>query len=279
MTASCCCQSKQHAVRALFAAVTLHVLCILLGIATCVAPFVSITALRPTTPISCGYATCTYNYVSETVPVNAAALSLSFAVPALALLALGMVLSILASVFICLRACRLQRNLQGGSSENKGCHTRAYTTLVLSILSTLSYVTGCSIIWGAAIALAKLAEEKSRATVAVGPGYSCASLTITVSIATSILEGVSHCCCKVKASPATSVQAASTMPTALASLDKLAAPPGYLLAFVPASSAMQALPLPLPTHTPPFPTTATAASNPAAALAASNPPPAAEKLV
>jgi hypothetical protein len=240
----CCCQSKLHAVRALYAAVALHVLCILLGIASCVVPFVSITSIRQT----CGfYSGCASNYVYETVAVGAAALPLSFAVPALGLLALGMVLSILASVFICLRACRLQRSLQGGSSESKGCHTRAYTTLVLSIISTLSYVTGCSIIWGAAIALAKLAEEKSRATFAVGPGYYCASLTITVAIATSILEGMSHCCCKVKASPATSMQAApSNMSAALASLEKVAAPPGYVIAFLPAHATGQALPLPSP---------------------------------
>ena len=278
MTASCCCQSKQHAVRALFAAVALHILCIFLAVASCAAPFLYVT-YPPIYPSGCGRYGCTYNsYVPENkVAVGAADLPLSFAVPAIAFLALGMVLSVLASVFICLRACRLRRSLQGSSSESKGCHTRAYTTLVLSILSTLSYITGACVIYGAAIPLARYAQERFGAAAVAGPGYSCASLALTLAIATSILEGVSHCCCKVKASPATSTQsAAATMP---AFLDKLAAPPGYVLAFVPASSAMQALPLPLPTHTPPFPTTATAASIPAAALAASNPPPAAEKLV
>jgi hypothetical protein len=169
-----------------------------------------------------------------------------------------MVLSVLASVFFCLRACRVRRSLQGSSSESKGCHTRAYTTLVLSILSTLCYIIGCSVIWGAAITLAKLAEEKLGAKLAVGPGYSSASLVITVSIATSVLEGVSHCCCKVKASPATSAQAAAAPPTmsaALASLEKVVAPAGYVIAFLPAPAAGQAPPLPqlLPTA-PPTPT-------------------------
>lgn len=242
-----CCQSKLHAVRALVAAVVLHVLCILLGIACCAVTFVTITA--PSAP-SCGYYGC-YYVADITVPVSAAALPLSSAVPALLLLAAAMLLSVLASIFICLRACRLRRSLQGGTSESKGCHTRAYTTLVLSILSTLCYIIGCSIVWGAAITLAKLAEEKLNAKLAVGPGYACASLAIIVSIATSVLEGVSHCCCKVKASPATSAQAAAAAPTmsaALASLEKVVAPAGYVIAFLPAPAAGQALPqaLPLP---------------------------------
>lgn len=251
-----CCQSKLHAVRALIAAVVLHVLCILLGVACCALTFVTIT----TPPQYCGR----YCYPSEvTVPVSAAALPISSAAPALLLLAAAMLLSVLASVFICLRACRLRRSLQGGTSESKGCHTRAYTTLVLSILSTLCYIIGCSIIWGAAITLAKLAEEKLNAKLAVGPGYACASLVIIVSIATSVLEGVSHCCCKVKASPATSAQAAAAAPTmsaALASLEKVVAPAGYVIAFLPAPAAGHALPqaLPLPPALP-----ALAAASPA----------------
>ena len=245
-----CCQSKIHAVRALIAAVVLHVLCILLGIACCAVPFVTITTPGQYCGRYCGY-------TGEVVaPVGTAALPLSLAVPALAFLALGVLLSVLASVFICLRACRLQRSLLGGSSESKGCHTRAYTTLVLSALATLCYIIGCSIIWGAALTLAKLAEERG-AKLAAGPGYSCASLAITVSIATSVLAGVSHCCCKVKASPATSSMqpAPAASSSGLASMDKVVPPPGYVIAFLPAPAAGQAPPLPqlLPTA-PPTPT-------------------------
>jgi hypothetical protein len=267
-----CCQSKLHAVRALFAAVTLHVLCILLCIGACAAPFLTITS--PAGYVEASYGR--YSYVGErTVSIGATDLPLSFALPALAFFVLGIVLSILASVFICLRAYRLRRSLQGSSTEIKGCHTRAYTTMVLSILSTLTYIIGSCIIWGAVIPLNNLARQPSaQNAVAFGPGYSCASLVISFSIATSILEGVSHCCCKVKASPATSAQLqASTAPGSLALLGKgAAAPPGYVLAFLPAATTMQALP-PLPAA--PLPPLATAlpttASVPTAATLAALP--------
>lgn len=224
------CQQKYHAVNSLIAAVVLHGLGFFLSLGTLLSPLLLIQT-RPNYDI--------YPYTSQKLQIGVLGLTPpGFSIASILIISLGMLCSIFSAVLIGLRAYRLRQSLRapgGGGGGEKSWYTRAQGTLLFSLLSTLFYIVGSSIAWSVTVPLSSLLRDDG-ATVQMGPADACASLCITTAITASILEGVSHCCCKVRAAPTSSLPPSSNKFSPFPYPGFPAAPPGYVLAFIPASA-------------------------------------------